>query len=44
MQDAKSCYEGLNGNILAQSKFALSSTSNDSFRFNPNNSFSSSIK
>ena len=30
--------------ILAQSKLAMSTLSSDSFRFTPNNSFSSSIK
>lgn len=44
LQDSKNYCEGLTASILTQSKLAMSSLSNDSFRFTPNNSFSSSIK
>lgn len=45
MQDNKAYYDnGLASSLLAQSKLVMSNTSSDSFRFTPNNSFSSSIK
>lgn len=45
LEDNKNYFDaGMASSILAQSKLAMSTSSSDSFRFTPNNSFSSSIK